>query len=472
MQILQLFRHEKKTPAGDSLDDLRKQSNKVLEDRHDYIQFMFPSIETSQFNRTAPVVTEGVAAAFRQDENMSHELLLNLRRICIFWDFSIKEEHDKILFSLKPEFFSKRAKEVIFRNSSKFHNFLRVTRVIKSLYTLGLEPYAYALKKFVINDLKDTIKVPLTTVKFWEDSIPNPTHFSEAQEIEQINVKRKGVSPSKETKRQRCILPKALKQIVEQTQCRMTWSLHEALQHLVSKEPRFLDVATQHGIPKLYCSDTAHSELVNGDYFVSLLKTIVYQQLAGNVAENIFEKVKTCLLLENQSGKNRGEKFLKLTPECVRDAIITVKFDEKGKKKVLINGQESGLSEAKAKYMKSLSEHFLDDSKLRGADLQSLSDEDLCSKLQAVNGLGLWSVHMFMIFKLYRPNVLAIGDLGIRAGLCSFYGLPKGSLEGSNKDDTIRKLCNNWAPYSSLGCCFMWTVADYEKSMKPSVIRR
>lgn len=146
-----------------------------LETRHDYIQFMFPSTEVSQFNSVAPVVTEEVMEAFRQEESMRLELLLNLRRIAQFWDFSLSEEPDNISFSLKPEFHSKPSSDVIFRNTSKFHNFLRLTRVIKSLYALGLEPYAYALKKFAIDVLKDTIKVPLTTVKFWRDSIPDPT---------------------------------------------------------------------------------------------------------------------------------------------------------------------------------------------------------------------------------------------------------------------------------------------------------
>ena len=142
---------------------------------------MFPSTEVSAFNSVAPVVTEDVMLAFKADKNMQMELLLNLRRICEFWDFSLTEEPE-VVFSLKPEFSTKPDVEVIFRNTSKFHNFLRLTRVIKSLYALGLEPYAYALKKFAMEVLKDNIKVPPTTVKFWKDSIPDPSPSSETVE--------------------------------------------------------------------------------------------------------------------------------------------------------------------------------------------------------------------------------------------------------------------------------------------------
>jgi len=155
------------------LEDLRALSNADLETRHDCIQFMFPSTDVSQYNSVAPVVTNEVIECFKGNKNLRDELLLNLHRILEFWDFAITEENDVIKFLLKPEFMGKPSSEVIFRNTSKFHNFLRLTRVIKSLHILGLEHYALALKKFAIETLKDTIKVPLTTVKFWKDSIPD-----------------------------------------------------------------------------------------------------------------------------------------------------------------------------------------------------------------------------------------------------------------------------------------------------------
>ena len=192
-------------------------------------------------------------------------------------------------------------------------------------------------------------------------------------------------------------------------------------------------------------------------YFNALLKTIVHQQLAEKAAKAILEKVISALHSGSLS------TYTEVTPEMVRDAVMTVQFDSKGKKKVLLNGLESGLSESKAKYLKSLSEHFLDDSKLKGVDLNALDDDKLIAKLVAVNGIGLWSVHMFMMFTLYRPNVLPTGDLGVRAGLCHFKGIDKKSLEGKGKEEDIKRLCESWAPYSSMGCSIMWILSDFHK---------
>ena len=81
---------------------------------------------------------------------------------------------------------------------------------------------------------------------------------------------------------------------------------------------------------------------------------------------------------------------------------------------------------------------------------------------------------MFMIFHLHRKNVLAIGDLGIRNGLTEFHVMPKKSLEGSKQQRTIKELCAVWGPYSSVGCCLMWKLADEKKrggTVMPSVPR-
>ena len=118
-----------------------------------------------------------------------------------------------------------------------------------------------------------------------------------------------------------------------------------------------------------------------------------------------------------------------ITPQLVFDAKLTIIFVD-GKKKVLLNGCESGLSESKAKYMKSLAEHYLDETSLKGVNLHTLDDEILIEKLTSVKGLGLWSVHMYMIFDLFRPNVLAEGDLGVKNGMAAFFGVNRTRLEG------------------------------------------
>jgi 3-methyladenine DNA glycosylase/8-oxoguanine DNA glycosylase len=66
-----------------------------------------------------------------------------------------------------------------------------------------------------------------------------------------------------------------------------------------------------------------------------------------------------------------------------------------------------------------------DVNKLKGVNLATLTDEELRSKLLQVNGLGPWSVDMFMLFDLHRPNVLPMGDLVVRKGVASFWACPR-----------------------------------------------
>jgi DNA-3-methyladenine glycosylase II len=91
-----------------------------------------------------------------------------------------------------------------------------------------------------------------------------------------------------------------------------------------------------------------------------------------------------------------------------------------GKNKVTVNNVVVGLSNAKASYIQSLTEHFLDTSLLKDVDFDRLSDEDLCVKLKAVKGLGEWSVHMFMIFYLHRQDVFPVGEYTTTTVLSNF----------------------------------------------------
>ena len=149
-----------------------------------------------------------------------------------------------------------------------------------------------------------------------------------------------------------------------------------------------------------------------------------------------------------------------ISPEAVTSAEWNIDIVE-GKKKVFVNGKGCGLSESKWKYIRSLAEHFVDPDKLYNVDFNSISDEDLYSKLIAVKGIGAWSVHCFMIFHLHRPNVLPTGDLAVRRGVCKLYGLPLNTYEGGGKkgEGEMLKRCAHWAPYSTLASLYMWKIA-------------
>ena len=110
----------------------------------------------------------------------------------------------------------------------------------------------------------------------------------------------------------------------------------------------------------------------------------------------------------------------------------------------------AGLSHAKVRYLRSLAEHVLDGS-LDLDRLDSLPDDEVIAELVAVKGIGEWSSHMFLMFHLGRPDVLAVGDLGIRRAVMISYGLPK-----LPTTPELEAIAEPWRPYRTLACRFLW----------------
>ena len=84
-----MFSGGRTTSNGDTLASFRELPNDELESRHDYIQYMFPSEEASQFNSIAPTVTPDVIEEFKSNPELRKELVLNFQRILGFWDFGL-----------------------------------------------------------------------------------------------------------------------------------------------------------------------------------------------------------------------------------------------------------------------------------------------------------------------------------------------------------------------------------------------
>ena len=89
--------------------------------------------------------------------------------------------------------------------------------------------------------------------------------------------------------------------------------------------------------------------------------------------------------------------------------------------------------------------------------LEQLSDEQVTAELIAVKGLGLWTTHMFLMFQLERPDVLPVGDLGIRRAIERAYG-----LEGLPAPAQIQELAECWRPHRTLACRYLWRSLDNE----------
>jgi len=116
----------------------------------------------------------------------------------------------------------------------------------------------------------------------------------------------------------------------------------------------------------------------------------------------------------------------------------------------------AGLSRAKVGFLRSLAEHVLT-GQLELERLGELGDEEVIAELTAVKGIGQWSAHMFLMFHLERPDILPVGDLGIRRAIERAYGLPGLPLPAQ-----IEQIAEPWRPRRTLACRYLWRSLDNE----------
>jgi DNA-3-methyladenine glycosylase II len=110
----------------------------------------------------------------------------------------------------------------------------------------------------------------------------------------------------------------------------------------------------------------------------------------------------------------------------------------------------AGLSGAKAKYVQELAGKVTDGTIVLD-DLGALPDEEVTRVLSQVKGIGPWSTHMFLIFRLHRPDVWPIGDLAIVRALQRYHGFRK--VPAIKR---LEKMGDNWRPYRSLAAWYLW----------------
>lgn len=167
------------------------------------------------------------------------------------------------------------------------------------------------------------------------------------------------------------------------------------------------------------------------DYYRELVESITSQQLSVKAAASI------------------NRKFLTLfEDEFPEPAAILVKSVEELR--------TAGLSGAKAKYVQDLARHVLEGS-LEFEKFDIMSNEDIIAELLPVKGIGEWTAHMFLMFCMARPDVLPVGDLGIRSGIMKLYG-----LEALPDAAEVREIAasNNWHPYQSIASWYVWASLD------------
>jgi DNA-3-methyladenine glycosylase II len=162
----------------------------------------------------------------------------------------------------------------------------------------------------------------------------------------------------------------------------------------------------------------------NSTPFEALVRAIVYQSVSGKAAASIFTRIKEHL--------GRPVTPAKILAPPLSDL------------------REAGLSTAKAQSMRNLAAWFTSNREL-ASTLSTLADDQVVQELTAIPGIGPWTVNVFLIFDLGRPDVMPAADLGIRRGVQLTDGLraiatPKQVFERSQV----------WRPYRSLASIYLW----------------
>jgi 3-methyladenine DNA glycosylase/8-oxoguanine DNA glycosylase len=161
----------------------------------------------------------------------------------------------------------------------------------------------------------------------------------------------------------------------------------------------------------------------------ALVQSIVYQQLSGKAAATILGRA-----LAHFGGEVPDPRDLADAP------------DE------LLRG--AGLSRAKTAALKDLARRAMDGSLPGRAEVDTLGDDEIVSRLSQVRGVGPWTAQMYLMFGLARPDVLADTDLGVQNGVAVTLGVERPGPAA------LRDLAEGWRPWRTVGCWYMWRAVD------------
>ena len=195
----------------------------------------------------------------------------------------------------------------------------------------------------------------------------------------------------------------------------------EGINHLSSLDPKIKHLLNAYDPPKLK---------VEKNYFWSLCRSIIYQQISGKAAKTIAGR----FLALFSSGIN-------IKPVEVLDMDINEFYGV-------------GLSRQKAGYIKNIAvacEKKIIDEKI----IIKCNDAEIIKMLTQIKGVGIWTAEMFLIFTLRRPDVFPVTDLGVQKGFQIFYSLDK--LPTIND---MNKKSENWRPYRSIMALYLWYIVE------------
>lgn len=192
---------------------------------------------------------------------------------------------------------------------------------------------------------------------------------------------------------------------------------------LLRRDPVLAALIRKHG-------ECGLAKAQRADHFSALVRAITGQQLSTKAASTIFARL------------------VALMPDGLTPAALLALSDEQ------MRGV--GMSRQKITYFRDLSEKALNGIVSLDA-LDSMSDEEVIVALTTIKGIGRWSAEMFLMFRLHRPNVLPVDDLGIVNAIKNVYRLRKRPTA-----ERIRKIGEAWQPYRSVACWYLWRSLDNE----------
>jgi Opioid growth factor receptor (OGFr) conserved region len=158
-RLVAFYRGEATDTEGRRLEAIWGWDDEYLEIAHDYVQWLFPLTEPSQFNRDAPVLTDAGIAAFHTDSVLRSKLRKSFERMLTFFGLAIAEDGRAV----DGPNFAARVPDVW---AEPNHNWLRVTRILRSLTLLGLAPLAQALFSW-LEATYGSRKFPISDETFW-----------------------------------------------------------------------------------------------------------------------------------------------------------------------------------------------------------------------------------------------------------------------------------------------------------------
>jgi DNA-3-methyladenine glycosylase II len=195
--------------------------------------------------------------------------------------------------------------------------------------------------------------------------------------------------------------------------------MKRATKHLSASDPVLAAIIERVGPCKLSYREPT---------FEALVRSIVFQQLAGAAANTIFERFKAA------AGGT-------ITPE----SILALSIPEMRK---------AGLSQQKLSYIRDLAERT-HSGEINFAALPEMSNEDIIEHLTRVKGVGVWTAQMFLMFALRRPNVMPTADYGLNMAIKKAYRKRK-----LPKPKDVQKLARKWEPYCTVACWYLWRSLD------------